>query len=122
MAKPKSPRFKSGLEKKVWDTLPKSATYEDTKLKYVVEHTYNPDFTIAPNTFIEAKGRFLSSDRAKHLHIKQQHPEVKIYFAFGNAENTLTKSSKTTYRDWCDKHGFECVDFYRESIPKKWFK
>lgn len=120
--KVRDPTFKSGLERKVWESLPKNCTYEDTKLKYTVEHVYHPDFTIAPNVFIEAKGRFLSADRAKHLHIKEQHPDVKIYFLFGNAENTLTKSSKTTYGDWCRKHGFEYADFYKEGIPKGWFK
>jgi hypothetical protein len=118
----KTPTFKSGLEKKIWDQLPKNATYETDKLDYTVVHRYNPDFKIGPNTYIEGKGRFLSSDRAKHLHIKEQHPEVKIYFLFGNAENTLTKSSKTTYRDWCKKHGFSCADFYKEGIPSEWLK
>jgi Phage endonuclease I len=118
----RDPTFKSGLERKVWEQLPKSATYETDKIKYIVEHTYNPDFTIAPNVYIEAKGRFLSSDRAKHLYIKEQHPEVKVHFLFGNADNTLTKSSKTTYRDWCKKYGYECADFYKDGIPKEWFK
>lgn len=125
MARPrkrKDPTFKSGLERKIWEQLPKHATYEDTKLKYVVEHTYNPDFTIGPNTFIEGKGRFLSADRAKHLHIKEQHPEVKVMFLFGNSQNTLTKSSKTTYAEWCDRHGFSYADFYRDGIPKEWLK
>lgn len=117
----RDPTFKSGLERKAWESMPHGVTYEDTKLKYWVEHTYNPDFTIGPNTYIETKGRFLSSDRAKHLYIKEQHPDVKIYFLFGNAYNTLTKSSKTTYAEWCDKHGFEWADFYRDGIPKRWF-
>jgi hypothetical protein len=102
--------------------LPKDAEYEPQNLPYVVTHQYRPDFRIRENTYIEAKGRFLSADRAKHLYIKEQHPEVKIYFLFGNAENKLTKSSKTSYADWCNKHGFEYADFYREGIPKKWFK
>jgi Phage endonuclease I len=110
------------LERRAWDLMPKHVTYEDTKLKYLVEHVYNPDFTIAPNVFIETKGRFLSADRAKHLHIKEQHPEVKIYFLFGNADNTLTKSSKTTYAAWCEKYGFQYSDFYKNGIPKSWFK
>ncbi len=118
----KTPRFKSGLEKKAWDMMPKDTTYETDKIKYLVEHTYNPDFTIRPNTYIETKGRFLSADRAKHLYIKEQHPEVKVYFLFGNAENKLTKSSKTSYADWCTKYGFEYADFYKEGIPKEWLK
>ena len=121
MARTKTPRFKSGLERKAYDQMPKGVTYEDTKLKYTVEHTYNPDFTIGKNKFIETKGRFLSADRAKHLHIREQHPEVEIYFLFGNADNTLTKSSKTTYAAWCEKYGFKYADFYKDGIPKEWF-
>ena len=120
--KKKTPNFKSGLERKIWECLPKGSQYESDKLKYVVEHTYNPDFKLPNGIFIEGKGRFLSADRAKHLHIKEQHPEVKVYFLFGNASNTLTKSSKTTYAEWCDKYGFEYADFYRDGIPKGWFK
>lgn len=101
--------------------MPKGTTYESDKIQYVVTHTYNPDFTIGPNIFIETKGRFLSADRAKHLYIKQQHPEVKVYFLFGNAENKLTKSSQTSYADWCVKHGFDYADFYKQGIPKEWF-
>lgn len=122
VAKRKQPRFKSGLERKVWEALPKNTKYESDKLKYWVEHTYNPDFTIGKNTYIEAKGRFLSADRAKHLYIKEQHPEVTVHFLFGNANNTLTKSSKTTYAEWCDKYGFKYADFYRDGIPKEWFE
>jgi len=122
VAKTKTPRFKSGLERKAYDQMPKGVTYEDTKLKYTVEHTYNPDFTIGKNKFIETKGRFLSADRAKHLHIREQHPEVEIYFLFGNADNTLTKSSKTTYAAWCERYGFAYSDFYKNGIPKEWFK
>lgn len=117
----RDPTFKSGLERKVWEAMPQRVTYEDTKIKYVVEHTYNPDFTISPNTFIEAKGRFLSADRAKHLYIKEQHPEIKVYFLFGKADNTLSKSSKTTYGDWCTKYGFDYADFYKDGIPPEWF-
>jgi len=114
--------FKSGLEKKAFAQMPLGTSYEDTKLKYTVIHEYRPDFTIAPNTYIETKGRFLSADRAKHLYIREQHPEVKVYFLFGNAENKLTKSSKTSYADWCTKYGFEYADFYKQGIPKEWFK
>jgi len=118
----RDPTYKSGLERKAHAAMPKGVEYEVDKIKYLVEHTYNPDFKIGPNTYIETKGRFLSSDRAKHLHIKKQHPEVKVYFLFGNADNTLTKSSKTKYSDWCEQHGYEYADFYKDGIPESWFK
>ncbi len=118
----RDPTFKSGLERKAWEAMKKyKVEYETDKIKYLVEHTYNPDFTIGPDSYIETKGRFLASDRAKHLHIKKQHPHVKVRFLFGNANNTLTKSSKTKYSDWADQHDYEWADFYKDGIPKEWF-
>lgn len=118
----RDPTFKSGLERKIWEKLPKGTQYEVDKIKYLVEHTYNPDFTLPDGSLVEAKGRFLSADRAKHLYIKKQHPSIKIRFLFGNASNTLTKSSKTSYGDWATQHEYEWADFYREGIPKAWFE
>lgn len=119
--KTKKPNFKSGLERRVADLLPKTVTYEPDKLKYTVIHSYTPDFKLDKNDYIEVKGRFTASDRAKHLYIKEQHPEVKIRFIFGRSQNTLNRSSKTTYADWCDKYGFEFVDI-ADGIPEDWIK
>ena len=60
-----------------------------------------------------------SSDRAKHLLIKEQHPNLDIRFIFMNDKIRLDKRSKTTYGDWCTKNGFV---FSKERIPKEWMK
>ncbi len=95
--------------------------YETIRLPYVpkVRH-YTPDFYI-PETdiYIEAKGRLTREDRTKMLLIKQQHPECDIRFVFANAKNKLYKSSKTTYSDWCNKHGF---DWAEKTVPREWLK
>ena len=113
--------YKSQLEKKISDILinPK---YETKRLKYDVTHTYVPDFEIGPNKFIEGKGRFTATDRAKHLYIRKQHPEVRIFFVFGNSSNRLSRVSKTTYGDWATKHGFDWCDLkdFNKTILKKW--
>lgn len=115
--------YKSRLEKKisVFLTDPLSV-YEKEKLKYDVTHTYTPDFQIGPNKFIEGKGRFTSADRAKHLYIKEQHPDIQIFFVFGNPDNKLSRVSKTTYGEWASKHGYLwChVSDFNKSILKKW--
>ena len=116
----KKPNYKSNLELKTHALVPE-AEYEPDKLTYVVNHKYTPDFKIGPYTYIESKGRFLAQDRAKHLYIKEQHPEVTIHFLFGNASNTLNRSSKTTYADWCEKYGFQYTDLKR-GIPQEWIK
>jgi len=85
----------------------------------VVEHTYNPDWKIKENTFLETKGLFKASDRAKHLHIREQHPELTVYLVFQNPNNKLSRVSKTTYGEWCTKHGIEWATI--DTIPGEWF-
>jgi len=92
--------------------------YEQLKVKYQRrESTYTPDFELPNGIIIEAKGRFKSEDRSKHLRIKEQHPELDIRFVFSNSSNKLNKNSNTTYAGWCDKHGFKWSD---KVIPKEW--
>lgn len=94
--------------------------YEDHKLKYHVakDHTYTPDFRLPTNgTYLEVKGLFTSQDRVKHLLIKEQHPDHDIRFIFDNSNKKLSKTSKTTYGQWCEKHNFLYAD---KEIPKEW--
>jgi len=114
--------FRSGLEEKVANELKAqgvSFTYEEQKINYIKpqrESTYTPDFVIG-TLIIETKGRFMVADRQKHILIKNQHPELDIRFVFSNPKQKISKSSKTTYAMWCEKHGFL---YAKESIPKQW--
>ena len=81
--------------------------YETNKLAYVVTHKYTPDFKLAPNRYVETKGLFTGPDRTKHLHIKAQHPEVKVLFVFQDPDKKLSKKSQTSYADWCRAQGFK---------------
>lgn len=112
--------YRSGLEKRIQADLTKRGVgfvYEPGPIKYHKEHRYTPDIYLENGIIIEIKGRFLASDRTKHLLIKQQHPELDLRFVFQQPNNTLTKASKTTYGDWCDKHGFLWADSY---VPQEW--
>ncbi len=113
--------FRSGLEYRVacqLEDLGVAYEYEQLKVKYQRrESTYTPDFELPNGIIIEAKGRFKSEDRSKHLRIKEQHPELDIRFVFSNSSNKLNKNSNTTYAGWCDKHGFKWSD---KVIPKEW--
>lgn len=117
--------FRSGLEEKVADELKKSGVkfeYETTKIKYVVPesvHSYTPDFIFPNGLIVETKGRFVAADRKKHLLIKKQHPELDIRFVFQNSNNKISKGSKTSYADWCNKNGFQYSD---KRIPDEWLK
>lgn len=109
--------YKSKFEKEFADRYPE-LQYETDKLKYQVTHTYNPDWKIKDGVYLETKGLFKAADRAKHLHIKEQHPEITIYLVFQNPNNRLSRVSKTTYGEWCDKHGIEWATL--DTIPKEW--
>lgn len=121
LVRKKQSNYKSGLERQAAKLLPNWVQYEADKIKYTVVHTYHPDWKIRDNLYIETKGKFTAADRAKHLHIKQQHPEVTVHFLFSKPFNKLNKASSTTYADWCEKHGFEWADI-KDGIPKDWLK
>ena len=115
--------YRSGLESKVSQQLKEAGVnfeYESFKIEYEVNEVrkYTPDFLILSNGIIvETKGRFLPADRKKHLLIQQQRPDLDIRFVFTNSNAKLNKGAKSTYADWCRKHGFLFAD---KLIPKEW--
>jgi len=80
---------------------------------------YTPDFILANGVIIETKGRFVSNDRRKHVEIKKQHPELDIRFVFQNSRSKIYKGAKSTYGDWCKRHGFLYADKF---IPDEWLE
>lgn len=115
--------FRSGLEMQIDEDLKSKGIdgqYEQHIIKYTkpeTQHKYHPDFKLPNGIFVETKGRFLTADRKKHLLIKTQYPELDIRFLFQNSKARISKSSKTTYADWCIKHGFKFAD---KEIPADW--
>ena len=102
------PKFRSNFERDFAKQLTAAGidyTFETDKLQYVVKRNYIPDFSLAPNFFVETKGRFVSQDRAKQLQVKKDNPNAVIILVFMNPNITLTKASKTTYWQWADKNG-----------------
>lgn len=83
------------------------------------KHQYTPDFVLPNGIIIEAKGIFDAADRAKHLLIKKQYPNLDIRFVFSNAKAKIYKGSKTTNAAWCEKHGFP---YANREIPSAWFR
>ena len=119
--------YRSGLEEAVGSQLKSlgiDGQYEDRSnvIKYTkpaTEHRYTPDFRLPNGIIIETKGRFLASDRAKHLLIKRQHPKLDIRFVFSRAKAPITSGSKTTVAEWATKNGFKWAE---KSIPLTWIK
>lgn len=116
--------YRSGLEEDTAKFLKQKGvkfTYEEFKIKWIdpKTKTYTPDFVLANGIIIETKGRFISTDRAKHLAVRDQYPELDIRFVFTNSRTKLYKGSKSTYGMWCDRHGFKYADRF---IPDEWLK
>lgn len=117
--------FRSGLEARIGgelESLGEDYSYEELKIEYVKpakKARYTPDFQLKNGIIIEAKGRFVTEDRQKHLLIRDQHPELDIRFVFSNPNQRIGKKSKTTYAMWCEKHGFL---YAKELIPLDWIK
>ena len=127
--------YRSGLEVSMKDWLEQNQIpfkYEEGKIPYIQPEKarkYSPDFRVETNRadgtsgtiILETKGRFQTSDRQKHLWIKEQHPELDIRFVFYDETAKLSKRSKTTYPQWCEKFGFKYCTF-RTGIPEEWQK
>tara|TARA_R100001163_G_scaffold2463_3_gene3809 strand:+ start:147 stop:521 length:375 start_codon:yes stop_codon:yes gene_type:complete len=93
--------------------------YEKVSFDYVPKiRNYTPDFYLPESKiYIETKGRLTTNDRVKHLLIKDQYPDLDIRFVFVNADNKISRTSKTTYANWCDRHKF----LWAESlVPMEW--
>jgi hypothetical protein len=116
--------YRSGLESKVSVQLNEAGVsfeYETFKIEYQVNETrkYTPDFRLPNGIIVETKGRFVAADRKKHLLVQQQHPDLDIRFVFSNSKAKLNKGAKSTYADWCIKHGFLYADKF---IPEEWLE
>jgi hypothetical protein len=136
MAKPRSSKrkqraaglkhgWRSGLEEKVGRELKEQGVpfgFESRKIEYLEPaktRKYTPDFFLKNGIIVETKGRFTANDRKKHLLIKEQYPTLDLRFVFSNSNQKLYKGSKTTYSQWCERHGFLYAD---KSIPESWIK
>ena len=116
--------YRSGLEHKLseyLDSLKHEYTYESIKIEWedLTYRTYTPDFILSNGIIVETKGRFITADRKKHLCIQKQHPSLDIRFVFTNSRSKLSKGAKSTYAQWCIKHGFR---YYDRIIPEDWLK
>tara|TARA_R100000234_G_C4957083_1_gene160072 strand:+ start:69 stop:533 length:465 start_codon:yes stop_codon:yes gene_type:complete len=116
--------YRSGLEDTVATYLKEHKVkflYEKIKIEWedLAYRTYTPDFLLNNGIIIETKGRFVASDRRKHIEIKKQHPYLDIRFIFTNSKTKIRKGAKSSYQDWCIKYGFQYAD---RVIPEDWLK
>lgn len=113
--------FRSGLEEKVADLMVELGVkyeYESTKVPYVIQHNYTPDFLLPNGVYLECKGYWDPDDRRKIKAVKEQNPDLDIRMVFQSPFNKISKKSKTTYAQWCDKNGIPWTSF--TNIPLEW--
>ncbi len=117
---------RSGLEDVICQELSDKGIpykYEELTLEYIQpekKRKYTPDIVLERSGIvIEIKGRWVTADRQKIAMVKQQYPDMDLRMVFSNSKTKISKSSKTTYGDYCDKLGIPYAD---RTIPEDWLK
>ena len=113
--------FRCELEEKVSDLLCElniDYEYEPTRIPYEIQHNYSPDFLLPNGIYLECKGYWDPADRRKIKNVKEQHPEIDLRMVFQAPYNKITKKSKTTYAQWCDRHKIPWTAYH--NIPLEW--
>ena len=121
MPKKKKTTFKSKLEVSVaelLDQLGVSWEYETHKVAYTIQHHYTPDFLLPSGICLEAKGYWDAEDRRKILAVIRDNPDLDVRMVFQAPFNKISKKSKTTYAQWCEKHDIKWAAVH--AIPIDW--
>lgn len=106
----KNGRYRSGLEKKFAETLPrKFMDYEPFDVPYVTYRNYKPDFVYKNSVLIECKGFFREGDTQKYKAIRDTMAEeyVELIFVLSDPHKKVRKGAKLTMGQWCTKEGFK---------------
>lgn len=116
--------IRSGLEDVICKELTAKGVnykYEELTLEYTQpakKRKYTPDVSLEDSGIIvEIKGRWVTADRQKIALVKAQYPEMDFRMVFSNSKTKISKRSKTTYGDYCDKLGIPYAD---KTIPDSW--
>ena len=121
MKKKTTSNFRSKLEEDIANLLQElgvSYEYESTRVPYVIQHHYNPDFILPNHVHLEAKGYWAPEDRRKIKAVKRDNPDLDLRMVFQSPFNTISKKSKTTYAQWCEKHDIPWTSW--ANIPLDW--
>ena len=113
--------FRSGLEERVADLMVNLGVkyeYESTKVPYQIQHNYTPDFLLPNGIYLECKGYWDAEDRRKIKAVKLQHPEIDLRFVFQSPYNKISKKSKTTYAQYCERLNIPWTSY--ANIPIEW--
>ena len=118
--------FRSGLEETnaahITKVLKAPVLFETFSIRYAIPlsfHNYTPDFLLPNGIIVETKGLWKMEDRAKHLLVKVQYPELDIRIVFSRGKTPISPGAKTTCAEWATKHGFPWAE---KLIPAEWAK
>lgn len=117
---PDAPDYRSHFEREVGEFLGTRAVHEPERIYFTQpskQRFYLPDFKTEGGIFIECKGRWVASDRQKHVWLKEQHPDKRIILLFQDAKIRLSKRSKTTYGEWATKNNLEWYS-WKDGFPE----
>jgi hypothetical protein len=116
-------RYRSKLEERLarWlQTNEHEFEYEPSKVPYIIEANYIPDFVLPNGVILEAKGYFPPEDRRKMLAVIKANPDLDIRLVFQNPKTPISTRSKTSYGLWCDKNDIKWCHYL--NIPHTWFE
>ena len=114
-------KYRSGLERQISNLLNKynvEFEYESLKIPYTIEHHYNPDFILNNGIILEAKGYWDAEDRRKIKAVVTQNPDLDLRMVFQDPNKKISKKSKTSYADWCQKLDIQHCSY--ANIPYQW--
>lgn len=114
-------KYRSKLEKECHSLLGKEWKYEPNRISYTVRRNYTPDF-VSGKFYIEVKGFFRSGDTQKYKAIAEQliFEDKHLIFLMPDPEKKTRKGGKTSYRQWCGKHGIKIFSTKEIKELKEW--
>ena len=123
--KAKDNKYRSGSERRLAELMSNfkgTFKFEPYYITYCVNQTrkYLPDFVLPNGIILEVKGRFTAADRQKQLLVRKSNPFDDIRIVFDNPNNKLYKGAKSTYADWCRKHGIYFCSAKDHEVIRSW--
>ena len=121
--------YDSKWESELHNTVLKGWKLHTSKLNYVVQHSYTPDFIKVINNktiLIEAKGRFWDhAEYSKYIWIKKSLPKnTELIFLFASPHAAMPGAKKRkdgtkfSHSEWAEKNKFK---WYSEKSFKETF-
>lgn len=107
----------------------KNWKHHNDKIKYVIHHTYEPDFVKRfgrNRILLEAKGRFWDyPEYQKYIWVKKALPKnTELAFLFANPSAPMPQAkrrkdgTKRSHAEWAESNGFRW--FSEDSLPDEW--